>query len=296
MLRIGLITEELGWHSTRLIEAFQNHSCQVTDVALPQCSFKDNRLCLPQFNNQLPAGVFVRGIPAGSLETVTFYLSVLHSLKASGVFVYNDASMIERSVDKVMTSFLLNQADISTPPTWAFASWEQADQFVKSQLKIKDEKLVLKPVFGSQGKDLQLISDYNDWQKSYEEFYDSQMICYLQSFIQSEDASDMRVFIIGGLAVAVMKRKGPGWINNVACGAECQLIDLDQDVMEIAEKAVTTLGLFYAGVDLIRDVNGKLWVIEINSIPAWKGLQSVTPIDIADRLSLDFLRSLHING
>ncbi len=55
----------------------------------------------------------------------------------------------------------------------------------------------------------------------------------------------------------------------------------------------------YAGVDLIRDRDGRLQVIEVNGIPAWKGLQSVTRDSIAQMLVNDFVdrylqrRALH---
>lgn len=45
----------------------------------------------------------------------------------------------------------------------------------------------------------------------------------------------------------------------------------------------------YAGVDIIRDEMGRYSVIEVNSVPAWKGLQSVSDIVIADKLADDFL-------
>ena len=57
----------------------------------------------------------------------------------------------------------------------------------------------------------------------------------------------------------------------------------------LAMRAAQAVGADYAGVDLIRDAGGRLLVLEINSNPAWKGLQSVSTIDIADTLSADFL-------
>jgi glutathione synthase/RimK-type ligase-like ATP-grasp enzyme len=48
----------------------------------------------------------------------------------------------------------------------------------------------------------------------------------------------------------------------------------------------------YCGVDIIRNREGQLFVLEVNSIPAWKGLQGVVELDIAQVLVDDFLGKL----
>lgn len=288
-LKIALMTDELGWHSSQLMQSFNARDCEVVAVSLPQCHFdsQGSGLRLPGFEEGLPDGVFVRVIPAGSLETITFYLDILHALQHAGVLVYNQATMIEHSVDKAMTSFLLAYAGISTPTAWSFVDWQKADEFV--QRHIGSQRLVLKPVFGSQGKDLRLIDSTKAWSDAYRQSHDQEKVCYLQSFIESKDGSDWRVFVIDNKAVAGMRRSGRGWINNVACGAECVAAPLEDDMVELAERAVRSLGLFYGGVDLIRDRDDKLWIVEVNSIPAWKGLQGVSDICISDRLVEGFL-------
>jgi glutathione synthase/RimK-type ligase-like ATP-grasp enzyme len=87
-----------------------------------------------------------------------------------------------------------------------------------------------------------------------------------------------------------MKRCGVTWLNNVHQGAHCEAVQLeDLRLCRLAEDAVRALNMNYAGVDIIRDEHGRYSVLEINSIPAWKGLQGVTELDIADRLVEDFL-------
>jgi len=49
------------------------------------------------------------------------------------------------------------------------------------------------------------------------------------------------------------------------------------------------VGADYAGVDLMRDADGRWLVLEVNSIPAWRGLQAVTPFRIADVLARDLV-------
>ncbi len=47
-----------------------------------------------------------------------------------------------------------------------------------------------------------------------------------------------------------------------------------------------------AGGDIVADGDGRLLVLEVNSMPAWSGLQSVAAVNIADAIAealLDFL-------
>ena len=48
----------------------------------------------------------------------------------------------------------------------------------------------------------------------------------------------------------------------------------------------------YAGIDLIRTADGELQVLEVNSNPAWRGLQSVADINIAWAIAEDFLKTV----
>ena len=48
----------------------------------------------------------------------------------------------------------------------------------------------------------------------------------------------------------------------------------------------------YAGVDLIRDQDGNYFIIEVNSIPAWYGLQQLVDFNIAARLIDSFVRHI----
>ena len=58
----------------------------------------------------------------------------------------------------------------------------------------------------------------------------------------------------------------------------------------MALRAVRLLQLDYAGVDLMRVEDGRTYVIEINSIPGWRGLQKTTGQSIAARIIDHVLR------
>ena len=269
-----------GWHGLQLARAFADRDVEVAFVSLQDCVIDlSNNLPNIQISNLkiLPKAVFVRGIAGGSLQQITTRLNILQMLKIQGVIVYNDARAIERTVDKAMTSFLLHYAGIATPKTWVCESRQLAHTLINTN-KNENFKMLIKPMFGSQGQGVRLIE--GALPLPGDQFVDG--VFYLQQFIAAKH--DYRVFIINNKIIAAMRRTGKGWLHNVSQGAQCESID-DADVGNIALQAALILDIAYCGVDVIRDNSGKLLVLEVNSIPAWRGLQSVTNIDIAQALA-----------
>lgn len=295
--RVVIFTNDPGWHGARLREAFESRSAEVSFASLCDCRFELDRqvrdpvnpgVVIPGFEGRLPDGVFVRGVAGGTLEQVVLRLDFLHALKLLGVPVYNDGRAIERTVDKSMTSFVLARAGIATPATWVTESEVEARE-IAARENAGGREIVVKPLFGSQGAGLKRVSSFAGLPPAAE--YDG--VYYLQRYIEPDAAGwhDWRVFVIDGTAVAAMTRHGKDWITNVSQGATCVPADLAEreDLRSLAEHAAAELEMDYAGVDLIRDREGRLYVVEVNGIPAWKGLQSVSGINIAQRLADDFL-------
>jgi RimK family alpha-L-glutamate ligase len=288
--RIAIFTDDPGWHGKQLSLAFASRGYSCNYVSLTECRFTIEAgqlpIFIPGFEHALPDAVFVRGVPGGSLEEVVLYLDILHALKAMAIPVYNDGYAVERSVDKAMTSFLLHHAGLPTPMTWVLRDREEALRIAEAELN-QGHLLISKPLFGSQGEGIRRIEKTTDlfWLTS------SHGVYYLQRFVhcQGEGFSDHRVFVINGQAVAAMRRRGTFWLNNVARGASCELIDLEPEMVDLAVKATTALAMDYAGVDIIRDREGRCTVIEVNSIPAWKGLESVCDVNIAELMVDDLI-------
>jgi tetrahydromethanopterin:alpha-L-glutamate ligase len=285
-MKIAVFTDEAGWHGEQLKQAFAKRGKEVLFVSLQECvldlSGHKTAIQIPNFY-ALPKAVFVRGIAGGTLQQVTQRLNILHMLKMLGVTVYNDGRAIERTVDKAMTSFLLQQNGIATPKTWVCESRNLAHQIMAHEIIKTNQQLVIKPLFGSQGQGVRLVSP--QLPLPGDQFVDN--VFYMQQFIHAKH--DYRVFVINNQIVAAMRRAGDTWLHNVAQGAKCTKTT-EKDVLDIAIRASKALDIAYCGVDVIRDENGVLQVLEVNSIPAWRGLQSVTETNIAQVLVDDFLR------
>lgn len=291
-LQIAIVSDAPGWHGASLRRAFQARRAEVRAISLRACRLDLVRgrhgLFIPGFEKRLPDGVFVRGISAGTLEQVVLRLDVLHAARELGVPVYNDARAIERTVDKGMTSFLLGRAGLPTPPTCVTESPARARAFLLRETAAGHD-VVVKPLFGSQGVGLRRLQEGSDIPEASE----CNGVWYFQRYVETgaggQGWHDWRVFVIAGRAVAAMVRRGTSWVNNVARGGRCEAAPLDHDLQRLATRACAAVGADYAGVDLIRGRDGQLQVLEVNGVPAWKGLQSVTRIDIAERLVEDFL-------
>lgn len=287
-MKVPIITDEAaqagGWHGLALQQAFATRDIEAIFVELQDCvidlSGAKPIINIPTFD-ALPSMAFIRGIAAGTLQQVITRLNVLHILRMQGVKVYNDAKAIERTVDKGMTSFLLKQHNVPTPATWICESRQIAHQIISEQLA-QQGTLVIKPLFGSQGQGVRLLDKNSELPLPKDAFVDG--VYYLQSYIDSGDTHhDFRVFVVNNQAIAIMRRSGSGWLNNVAQGAKCNS-EQDGAIEALAVAAAKAIDIDYCGVDIMRDKQGRLWVLEVNSIPAWRGLQSVTHVNIAQAL------------
>jgi len=316
-MKVAIFADETGWHTRQLQAALRARGAVGRCVDLADCHVDTHvswhGLVIPGFGRELPAAALVRGIAGGSFEQVTKRLGVLHALRDLGVPVYNDARAIERSVDKSMTSLRLRAAGVPTPPTWATESAAQAQRIVMRE-SAAGHALVLKPLFGSQGKGLRRVGwvdgehvalpaldrpadtdgtvdahgahdacGADDAYRAYGAHGAYGGLAYLQRFVPPavQPGFDWRVLVVGGRALAAMRRQGSHWIHNIAQGARAFSALLSPALAATAEAAASALEMDYAGVDLMPGPGGEILVLEVNGVAAWQGLQGVTQPNIA---------------
>ena len=89
-----------------------------------------------------------------------------------------------------------------------------------------------------------------------------------------------------------MARYGDSYINNYSKGGKCLPVKLDNDLVNTAIAAAKVIDIPFCGVDIIKS-NDKNYIIEINSIPAWKGMQSIVDDNISDDIIKSFLDNNH---
>lgn len=289
-MKVPVFTDEAGWQGSQLKQAFAKRNVEAVFVSLQDCVInlaqQKPYIHIPGFD-VIPSAAFVRGVAGGTLQQVITRLNVLHMLARQGVRIYNDVKAIERTVDKAMTSFLLRIHDVATPATWVCESREQVEAVRQIALQ-QGWELVIKPLFGSQGQGVRHLDASEPTPVPMQQYVDG--VYYLQQLIKTADVPhDYRVFVINNKVVAHMRRIGNNWVNNVAAGGRCEAVQANEAMMQLALRAAKAVDIDYCGVDIIQAEQGEYYVLEVNSIPAWRGLQSVTNFNIAQALVDDFL-------
>jgi len=280
---MGIITrDENGWCTTQLREAIKRQNIT------PAC-FSFSQL-VARVKYKPPASVretdilkdlsalIMRPIGRGSLEEIIFRMDLLYRLERLGMLIINPPSSIERSVDKYYTLALLEEQGLPVPRTAVTESHREA---LKCFYELGGD-VVVKPLFGSRGIGSTRVSDPDVATRVFRTISFYHGVIYLQEFVQ-HGVSDIRAFVVGDHVIASMQRVAETWKTNVSLGAKPVPLQLSGELEDLAVNTAKAIGCKVAGVDILEGPNGPL-IVELNSQPGWRGLQSVTKVNIADEI------------
>jgi tetrahydromethanopterin:alpha-L-glutamate ligase len=227
--------------------------------------------------------VLVRTMPPGSLEQVVFRMDCLGQYEAAGGVVINPARAIEAAVDKFLTSAKLAKAGLLTPRT---ICCQTADEALAAFEELGGD-VVLKPLFGSEGRGITRLNDEALAERAFKMLAQLGAVLYLQEFVPHEGC-DLRLLVIGERILAMRRRNPLDWRTNISRGAKAEPFEPDAALVELARRAAAAVGAPLAGIDLLPSKDGRLYTLEVNAVPGWKGLAKAHSLDVA-RLVLDFV-------
>jgi len=277
-----------GWCSTQLRHAMKTKNIKPVCFGYrkiigrinynPAASIKDLNLI-----KDIDA-MITRPIGRGSLEEILFRMNLLHMLEHQGLLIINPPLAIERAVDKYCSLTIFHENGLPVPRT---AVTENHDEALKCFHELGGD-VVVKPLFGSRGIGTSRVTDPDVAARIFRAISFHHGVLYLQEFVE-HGGSDIRAFVVGDRVVASMRRISSNWKTNVSLGAKPVSIDLSEELQKIAVKAAKVIGCKVTGIDIIEGPNGPV-LIELNSQPGWRGLQSVTKINIAKEI-IEYIRS-----
>jgi RimK family alpha-L-glutamate ligase len=280
-VHLAVLAARSGWHTQQLERAAAARGHQVTVLpyeGLVATIGRNPGLRSQRTQLDLVDLVLARIIPSGSLEQIIFRVDALHRLEERGIPVVNSPRAIERTVDKFWTSALLEQCGIPTPET---VVCQEPDEAFAAFRALGD--VIVKPLFGSMGLGMVRVADEEMAYRVFRTIEQIRGVYYIQRTIEHE-GTDVRVFVLGGGVVAAIERQAPGWRTNLARGGTARRLTLSEQQSTLAVRAAAAVGAEYAGVDILTGRDGHTYVLEVNGIPGWKGLQEATGLDVAGEL------------
>ena len=280
-LHLVILAAREGWHTrelTRALEARGHTGTIVPYEGLVASIGRRSGLRSRVADLDRADAVLARIIPSGSLEQIIYRVDALHRLEDRGVRVMNSPGAIERTVDKFWTSTLLEQCGLPTPDTIVC---DDAEEAFAAFRELGD--VIVKPLFGSMGLGMVRVSDEEMAFRVFKTIEQIRGVYYLQRAIEHE-GRDIRAFIVGGRVLAAIERRSEGWRTNLSRGGAARPVQLPEAWAALALRAAAAVGAEYAGVDLLPATDGTVYVLEVNGIPGWQGLQEATGIDVAGAL------------
>ncbi|MHA1758432.1 MAG: RimK family alpha-L-glutamate ligase [Promethearchaeota archaeon] len=239
-----------------------------------------------RFEDIYPKGGLLRGFGAEFPKKIIYRLDLLKAIEESGIRLINSKESLEIASDKFLTSLILEKHGIPTPKTIVCEN-------VDSALDAFDElggDVVLKPLFGSKGIGIVRLTDKSFAENVLFTLDKLNEVFYLQEFIEHYNR-DIRVMTIGEQVAGAMYRVGDSWKTNIHAGAKSKPININDELEELALKAAKITKTEIAGVDIIESKDG-YYVLEVNSIPGFTGLQRVSNVNIAERIIDYFLQTI----
>ena len=275
---VVILASGTGWHTDELVRAVSARG--LVPLLLPwegnvgrmgrEAGVRNDGRPLATARAVLP-----RILPRGTLEQLIYRVDTLHRLAEDGVRVMNTARAIERTVDKAWTSAILERAGLPTPETVACERVEDAFAAFHAMGDV-----VVKPLFGSMGLGMSRVSDEDMAWRVFRAIEAIRGVFYVQRFIP-HGGRDLRAFVVGDRVLGAIERRADGWRTNVSRGGRATAITLPPAWADLALRAAQAVGAEYAGVDLLPADDGTVYVLEVNGIPGWEGLQGATGIDVA---------------
>jgi RimK family alpha-L-glutamate ligase len=282
-VRVAILSARTGWHTDELCRALaeRGHSGRVLPyeglVARLGSVSSAGALVSGGFELLDADAVLARIIPNGSLEQIIYRVNTLHWVESRGVPVMNSPRAIERCVDKFYTTALLREAGLPVPETVVCEGIDVAMAAIRAMGDV-----IVKPIFGSMGHGLVRVTDPDVGFRVLRALEQVRSVFYVQQRID-HGGRDVRALVVGGRVLAAIERQAREgeWRTNVSLGGSAHRIELPVAWERLAIAAAAATGADYAGVDLLPARDGSVFVLEVNGIPGWEGLQRATGIDVA---------------
>jgi len=265
-----------SWHVAELLKASSSNNIRAAVIdweKIGSLAISQGEKFWPNSLHTADA-ILVRTMPAGTLEQVISRMDILARLAIRGSVVLNNPKSLESAIDKYVTTTRLIDAGIPVPPS---AIVQSSADLEECNVQFGGD-VVLKPIFGSNGQGLFRLEGDT---KPLPPFFSETGVAVAQQYI-ANDGWDARILVVGTEAFAMRRIAADGeWRTNIARGGKAELFTPPSEWIQLAHAATQAVGAHIAGVDILPSRDGSIWVLEVNAVPGWRALQTVTSKNIS---------------
>jgi len=209
-------------------------------------------------------------------------LALVHHFVMAGNLVINSADALENSRDKLRTAQLLARAGLPAPRT-AFAP--DPDYLIRAFKAVGGPPVVMKLPRSTQGRGVMFADSCKEAQSIADTMWALERDVIVQEFIDSAKGSDLRIIVVGGMAIGAVRRRASKeeFRSNLHRGGSTRRARLTKEEASLAENAAAVCGLDIAGVDLLEADEG-LKVLEVNAAPGFEGFERAGGLNVPSRI------------
>ena len=218
-------------------------------------------------------------IPRMGAGTTYFTLAILRHMERLGIHVVNSSESIEIVKDKLYSHQILAENNLPVPKTMLVKFPVNVD-LVEKNIGFP---VVVKTLSGSQGSGVFLADNKGTFEDLMQliEATNKTANIILQEFVVASKGTDLRVFTLGGRAIACFKRtnNSGGFKANFSSGGDVEQFEITPEIEWLATQTSNILNLDMAGIDLLFD-NDHFKICEANSSPGFEGLEASCGLNI----------------
>jgi ribosomal protein S6--L-glutamate ligase len=190
-----------------------------------------------------------------------------HLTENLGIYGTQRAGGLELASNKLKTTQKLSSAGIRVPATVYAKNPVHIDFLIQ---KVGGLPAVGKLLQGSQGKGVFILETPIAANTALESLYKLNVGLKLQKFVDA-GSKDIRAIVVGDKVVVAMERTGKkDFRANISQGGTGKKVTLSLEDQAICVRASKAVGLKFSGVDILRDSDGRTYVIEVNGNPGHK--------------------------
>ncbi|CAH2213519.1 RimK family alpha-L-glutamate ligase [Tepidibacter aestuarii] len=203
------------------------------------------------------------------------YYELYEAFSYANIPCINSVSSVRNCRNKLLTNIILSKYKLPQPKTI----------FMSKLLDIPEISLKTPIVFkkkdGGGGIGARKFDDFNETNDFLEEKLGHKDL-YLQEYVKN-NGWDMRVMVVGNKVIGGIKKiaKEGEWRTHVAHGGRAEPYQLNDTVISMCLEATQALNLDFAGIDIIQDIQGNYFILEVNSRPGMSIFYETTGISIA---------------